>query len=62
MGSGTGSDLRFAGATSHLYTNNANADIETGFAETWPGLLIDLPTVQPYGFLPFIPKWEAWQT
>ena len=61
-GSGTGSDLRFAGATSHLYANNANADIETGFAETWPGLLIDLPTVQPYGFLPFIPKWEAWQT
>jgi len=60
-GNGTGADLRFSGAVSHLYANNAGAEIENGFSEIWPyNPVIDLLTVQPYGYLPFIPKWEKW--
>ena len=59
-GSAAGADLRFSGAASHLYTNNVVSEIETGFPESWTTNIIDLLTVQPYGYLPFIPKWEAW--
>ena len=59
-GSAAGADLRFCGAANHLYTNNVVSEIETGFPESWSTNIFDLLTVQPYGYLPFIPKWEAW--
>jgi len=59
-GSAAGADLRFSGAVSHLYTNNVLPEIENGFPEIWSTNIFDLLTVQPYGYLPFIPKWEAW--
>ena len=60
-GSGNVADLRFSGAASHLYANNAASEIVNGFSEIWPlSPVYDLQTVQPYGFLPFIPKWEKW--
>lgn len=61
LGSGTGADLRFSGASSHLYSNNAGTEINNGFSESWPlNPVTDLLTVQPYGYLTFIPKWERW--
>ena len=59
--SGAGADLRFSGACSHLYDPSAETEIENGFAETWPNLVFNSNTVHPYGFLPFIPKWEKWE-
>lgn len=60
-GNGTTADLRFSGAASHLYANNAASEIENGFSENWPlSPVHDLQTVQPYGYLPFIPKWGKW--
>jgi len=46
-GSGEGADLRFSGAISHLYSNNASSEIEEGFPDFWPNTVIDLLTVQP---------------
>ena len=61
FGSGTTADVRFSGAANYLYANNAYDQIENGYSEIWPiNPVLDLLTVQPYGYLPFIPKWEKW--
>ena len=60
-GSSTSADLRFCGASSFLYAQSAASEIENGFSQNWPlSPVHDLQTVQPYGYLPFIPKWEKW--
>ena len=54
-------DLRFSGAASYLFANNAQGEIENGYSAIWPDIaVLDQQTVQPYGYLPFIPKWEKW--
>jgi len=61
FGSGTSSDIRFAGAANYLFSSGATAEIVNGFSAQWPSNPVtDISTTNGFGTLLFIPKWTRW--
>jgi len=63
LGASSAIDIRFSGAANYFYKNNVANEIELGFSEVWPSNpVIDYLSVYPYGYHPFIPKYQRWDS
>ncbi len=59
-GTGTGADIRLAGASNYLFSPNGT-EIASGFSANWPSNpVVDVSTSNSFSHLLFVPKWTRW--